>query len=116
MNEAFSYKYADGSGNVYQITKGALEYIPVTRKESSSLVYSGGKPATVPLRESDFLRIREMLENFIARTDLHIEHRVMMSGVIVREDGEGKKEVILRPGSREILTIETELNKLLNSN
>lgn len=113
MPDVTSYKYLDGSGNTYVITVDTLQYIPVTPMNSSSLYYHGGDPANVPITAEQFHTISGLFESHILNTALHIEQRVMMSGVIIRNNGPEKKEVILRPGSREIFAIETELNKLV---
>jgi hypothetical protein len=113
MSELTYYKYADGSGNTYVITRDKLEYIPVKPKESSSFQYSGGNPALAILSESQFDNLAQLLETLLKKTDVHTENRVMMSGLIIRHTGMDQQQAILRPGCREILIIETEFNKLL---
>lgn len=113
MIETTFYTYSDGSGNTYVINRDKLEYKPVTRKESSSLVYSGGDPATVSLNENEFASLSEIMEKLLSYKEIHTQNRVMMSGLIIRESANGKAQAILRPGAREILMIETELNNLL---
>ena len=112
MSKLTYYQYADGSGNIYVITRGKIEYIPIRPKDSSSLHYTGGNPASTTISESEFDHLAQLLERFLEQTEIHTENRVMMSGLIVRH-GVNQHQAILRPGCREILIIETEFNKLL---
>lgn len=76
------YIYADGSANLYFVTPTFIEYAPMTPERSSSGMYSGGEPAKVPIDESSFSIIEEVIESFTKNTADHIPDRIKMSGNI----------------------------------
>ena len=113
MSDQIVYKYFDGSGNTYEIGQDTLRYHPVPKDKSSSIDYYGGEPAEVKISPGEFHSIESLLNHASQLTEIHIENRVMLSGVIVRYSETASTEVILRPGCREIFNIETTLNNLI---
>jgi hypothetical protein len=107
------YKYFDGSGNAYTIKQDTLTYDPVPKDKSSSIGYYGGEPAEAKISPGEFNSLESLLNHALRLTEIHIENRVMLSGVIVHYSETASTEVILRPGCREIFNIETALNNLI---
>ena len=113
MSPSPHYEYADGSGNRYTISTTSLEYIPVKPEESSSGTYSGGEPGEVTLTMKQYNALQQLFEKALNRTEIHTEHRAMMSGLLVRTTHSESKKVILKPGALEIEEIESALRDLL---
>jgi hypothetical protein len=107
------YKYFDGSGNAYTIKHDTLSYDPVPKDKSSSINYYGGEPAEAKISTGEFQSIEGLLNHALQLKEIHIENRVMLSGVIVHYSETASTEVILRPGCREIFNIEKALNNLI---
>lgn len=112
---AQDYTYGDGSANLYKITPGTLEYIPVQKEQSSSGSYSGGSPKSVRISKVDYARLAALLDGALAAKDAHTDKRVMMSGYILRHHHEAKTEAILAPGAPAKNQIELVLAALLNN-
>jgi hypothetical protein len=108
-----AYKYLDGSGNAYTIQYDRLTYEPVPKDKSSSITYYGGEPAETKISRGEFDAIARLLNHALQLREIHIQNRVMLSGVIVHFSETASAEVILRPGCREIFNIETALNNLI---
>lgn len=107
-----TYQYADGSGNVYKIggkDSRTLSYSPVTPIESSSGVYSGGEPFEKTMTPREYENLIESLEAGFKATGSHIDKRKMMSGLVIRKQGEEETKVILKPGCAELKAIEAQL-------
>ncbi len=102
--------YSDGSANRYEISANQLSYIPVKPEESSTGMYSGGKPATISLTQPEYQKLKDLFEEAIAKTDQHITDRIKTSGLVVI----GDKQIILKPGSPVMQQIEAELKNLLH--
>jgi len=113
MNHPASYEYADGSANLYLLSSTELRYMPVTPEESSSGMYSGGKPKTVSLSPDQYKNLKVMLENALGNKSIHIADRIKMSGMISRMGGE-KSQCIIQPNCAEMIAIEKALEKMLN--
>jgi hypothetical protein len=113
MNNSTYYQYADGSANVYIITSSSLEYVPVKPEESSTGMYSGGEPKKISLSIHEFRNLRALLEAAKNNHAIHIPDRIKTSGLITTISGNDKTSFILKPGSKEITSIETLLTKLL---
>ena len=107
------YEYFDGSGNAYSIRQDTLTYRPVPKDKSSSIGYYGGEPAEAKISPVEFHSIESLLNHALQLREIHIEKRVMLSGVIVHYSETAATEVILRPGCREIFNIEKALNNLI---
>lgn len=107
------YQYADGNANVYVIKTDSLEYIPVKPEESSTGSYSGGAPKKISIRPEDFRSLQAMLETAKKKHEIHIPDRVKSSGMITTFSGSEKSNFILKPGCKEMATLESELKRLL---
>lgn len=92
-----TFQYADGSANRYIISKEMIEYVPVKKENSSSGFYSGGEPAKKEITPEEFSLIERMLMALIDQRNLHIEDRVMMSGVITHNSECHKEKYIIKP-------------------
>lgn len=110
MNSQLQYEYADGSGNVYLLTGGFLEYVPVTPERSSSGKYSGGEPKKVTVSDLEFGQLSALFEKAIANVSAHQANREMMTGLIKA----GSANVILKKDSQDKIEIEKALKKLLD--
>ncbi len=95
-------RYADGSGNVSRIWRGApgepmnWAYDPVTPEQSSSGIYSGGEPARGTLEEGQALAFWAKAQTFLEHTELHAEARAMGTGSLrLYRVEEGEQSLIL---------------------
>lgn len=104
--------YADGSANRYEISATALKYVPVKPEESSTGLYSGGKPVQVVISSEQYTRVKDLFEAALAQTDQHIPNRMKTSGLVIIENGSERVEAILKPGSSSMIGIEAELKRL----
>jgi hypothetical protein len=113
MTAKTTYEYADGSGNVYVVKDLSVEYKPVTPRNSSSGVYSGGEPAHATVSSSQYDSLVNLLESAMANSSIHQENREMMTGLIVRYSNADPTRTVLKRDSSEKNAIETALKKLL---
>jgi hypothetical protein len=110
---AIAYQFFDGSGNRYTISPTELNFDPVQPTESSSGVYSGGKPAIIPLKSAQFLTLSDLLEKGIHQTTSHLNDRIKRSGVITKTSQSTSVSVILSPDSPELRVVEDALRAFL---
>jgi hypothetical protein len=113
MTANTSYEYADGSGNVYVVKDLSVEYKPVTPRNSSSGIYSGGEPASVTIASDQYDSLVNLLESAMANSSIHQTNREMMTGLIVKYSASDTTRVVLKRDSSEKNIIETTLMKLL---
>ena len=113
MNKATVYEYADGNGNTYRIQASSLEYIPVKKEESSSGMYSGGEARTVAINAEQYRDISALIESALNNTGIHINDRVMMSGVVRAISSQNTRSCIIKPGSDELIGIEQALAEMM---
>jgi hypothetical protein len=113
MTAKTTYEYADGSGNVYVVKDLSVEYKPVTPRNSSSGVYSGGEPAQATISSDQYDSLVNLLESAIANSSIHQQNREMMTGLITKYSSADTTRVVLKRDSSEKNTIETNLKKLL---
>jgi hypothetical protein len=113
ISQPSTYEYADGNANLYLISSGELKYLPVQAEESSSGTYDGGKAKTKMLSPSQFRMLSDLFEKTLDAQSIHIEKRVMLSGMI-SVIGSKKRQCILKPGSAEMISIENSLKQILN--
>lgn len=113
MNQSVEYEYADGSGNRYEISAAELKYVPVTPENSSSGIYSGGTPGRVTITPDQFNDIQALLENAISRNEIHVNDRMMMTGMITRNASGEIRKIIIEAGTNEMKEIESILHRLL---
>jgi hypothetical protein len=62
----FAYEYADGAGNRYLIDRNSIDYRPISRMQSSSLNYDGGKPRQVTIDTKQYQIIAATIERAFA--------------------------------------------------
>lgn len=108
------YQYADGNGNVYILNSSTLEYIPVKPEESSSGFYSGGEAKTVSVSTEQFSALQSLFEKGMNNSAVQINERIKMSGVITHFRGDQQNKYILKPGSAELVAIESRLNEIIS--
>lgn len=113
MHTHSTYEYSDGNANRYVITETQLHYIPVKPEESSSGMYSGGEPENITLSSDEFNILKDLFNQAAKNTDVHLQHRPMMSGLIRIPSGTMQEQVILKPGCTEMIALEEALRKLL---
>jgi len=114
MNSTRTYEYADGNGNVYTLSGGTLSFDPVREEESSSGMYSGGEPRTVPITSVQYDSIRSLLETARSDQSIQINDRVKMSGAIGISEGGRVSRYIIRPGTEILVKIETYLKAIIS--
>ena len=109
-----NYIYGDGSANTYNISETVISYEGVTRENSSSGAYEGGKPKTKALSKSDFEKVAALFkEVFAAKADQQ-EERSMMTGLLIHKKGKKTiQQVVIKPNSPYIGKIEALLKSLL---
>lgn len=112
---AQNYEYQDGSANLYKLAPGTLEYVPVTRAQSSSGLYSGGSPATVTLQDAQYQSLLRLFDQAIAAKAFQTDQRVKLSGLVRKQDPSAERtvEVILKPNAAVKTRIEKTLRKLV---
>lgn len=115
MKNITSYKYADGSANVYILTPTSLEYDPVTPAESSTGTYSGGEPKTMTITSEQYKSIQVLLEKAVQNTAIHSNDRMKTSGAISVIEGSKERKYIIEPGCAEQKAIETLLKEVISN-
>jgi hypothetical protein len=113
MTQKVTYEYADGSANLYLMTKQELRYVPVTPEQSSTGMYSGGEPKTVPISTDQFNALKGLLDNALDNTSIHISDRIKTSGMISRI-GSTIEQCMIIPYCKEMMEIEETLKRTLN--
>ncbi len=106
-------EYADGNGNRYIITSTILQYVPVTPETSSSGTYSGGEAKVITLHDAQHKAINKLLQDAIGNKAIHVENRVMGTGLILKDDGSGSEKWIIRGDAPEKERIEGLLREFL---
>jgi lipopolysaccharide export LptBFGC system permease protein LptF len=107
-----TYLYSDGNANTYKIFKEKIEYVPVTKENSSSGMYSGGEPKTTTITIQQYDSLKAVLEEAIGAKEFHAKNREKQSGQITKA-GKKKKTVILQPRAAIRNKIEKQLKHLM---
>lgn len=109
------YRYTDGNNNVYAIYSFQIVYEPVQPLQSSSGVYSGGKPKIKGITENEFSRLKELLHQGMDAVGEQTDTRPMGSGTIHQKPEEGKEPRlwVLKPDSPIKARIEEYLGELM---
>lgn len=95
------YFYTDQNNNTYTISSSEVRYDPITPKESSSGVYSGGEKAVVPITQKTFRKIVQLAETLQQDTLSHIDRREMRTAILLAEsNGKDISRVILLPSEK----------------
>jgi hypothetical protein len=79
------FAYIDGNNNTYEIGE-RLEYIPITKAQSSSGMYSGGDPKSVPLDAEQRAALIALLDQIVGDTPNVIADRPKGCGTVIRGD------------------------------
>lgn len=108
------YEYADGSGNLYRLSPTLIEYEPVQAEFSSSGIYSGGDAVKKSISPSDYEKLTQQLQAAINTPAIHIQHRLMGSGMIVIREQNKTRTVLLSQNAKEKINLEALLKKLLS--
>jgi hypothetical protein len=107
------FQYADGAANLYLLRADSLEYRPVTPAESSTGIYSGGEPKTVPVPPAARAELVALLERALAAAQ-PTPGRAKGTGWVAKGDGPEKQEVILAMNSPLKAQIEAYLKALID--
>ncbi len=107
-----SYKYIDGSNNTYIINSKNVEYVPITPENSSSGMYSGGKPFNVTISTEQATEITNLFANAIKNKEIQLEIRPKGAGTIIKIGLELVQITIIKMNATEKLAIEKWLKSL----
>lgn len=88
-------QYADGNGNVYSIEDNWFEYTPVKPINSSSGIYSGGNAVKKKITDAQIQEINDAFAAIFENKKIHIEKRVMGSGMLKCENANTITTVII---------------------
>ena len=86
MNKLISYN--DGNNNVWEIDYAAIQYKPVTKQESSSGLYSGGKNRNIVISPEQYSELQELAQAALNDKSAHIGKRQMGSALLIFEEGQ----------------------------
>jgi hypothetical protein len=86
MNKLISYN--DGNNNVWEIDYAAIQYKPVTKQESSSGLYSGGKNRNIIISPEQYSELQELAQAALNDKSGHIGKRQMGSALLNFEEGQ----------------------------
>ncbi len=103
--------YSDQNNNHYTVSSGRLKYDPVTEKESSSGTYSGGSPAEIALKNSDFKRLSELAEKIMVYSEGKNSRREMLTSMLTISTKDKTVSAILKK-SEDRSQLEELLQKL----
>ncbi len=101
---SWTLSFHDGSNNAFVVSVpvpgsiGSLEYRPVRPEESSSGVYCGGEPRTVPVPASVAIRLQNWVEQLARATENHVGNRTMGSGAFSIRASASRTQFLLGPG------------------
>lgn len=112
---AIGYEYVDGSGNVYRLSPLFIEYEPVQAELSSSGIYSGGEAVKKSISANDYETISQLLQTAINNKAIHIQNRLMGSGMILIRQQTDTTTILLSQNAKEKINLETLLKALINA-
>ena len=104
--------YSDGNGNSFVLKNSpeyTFEYRSISPKESSSGVYSGGKPVNKSLDAEDFEQVKGLMQELLADTSIRVKTRMMGTGFIKIETGEENVFEYVDPKKKPVQKLETML-------
>lgn len=104
-------RISDGNGNLYEIGPTLLFYKPVTAKQSSSGLYSGGEPAALALTGEMHSALRKTIHKALAHKPDHISNREKGSYQIAIS----QERIILRHGSPSAEALRITLERIRES-
>ncbi len=80
--------------------------------ESSSGIYSGGKPFKKTLNKEEWSKMEELFAQALKKSEFHTDIRAMMTGMIQVQINQEKKSYILLPNAETKTNIELFLQQL----
>ena len=80
---------------------------------SSSGIYDGGEYIKKQISNIQFENFKSEINKAVENKEIHIEKRVMMSGLIKIKKGDNETTYIIKPGSKEQIQIEKLLKEFL---
>ena len=86
MNKLISYN--DGNNNVWEIDYAAIQYKPVTKQESSSGLYSGGKNRNIVISPEQYSELQELAQAALNDKSAHIGKRQIGSALLIFEESQ----------------------------
>ena len=102
----WSVRYHDGSGNGYRLWESGntvsahYEYAPIQPENSSSGIYSGGKPQKGTLTVKRVRELWQRLRKLEKDTSLHINDRMMVTGsFVLKEAGGEERKFLIKSGA-----------------
>lgn len=82
LKDKKTYNYFDGNGNHYTVTLGMIKYDPVRKENSSSGMYSGGKPARAAITQEQFESILKQIDSIEKDATIRHNNREKGTGMI----------------------------------
>ncbi|MDF1694540.1 MAG: hypothetical protein P1U56_01825 [Saprospiraceae bacterium] len=99
------YNFTDGSGNRYKLQDSELTYSPMTAKNSSSGIYSGGEPFTKTLGKGELIKLIDVYERAFWSEEDQTGQRSMGSGTLIKILGEEYQRIYIKMRSPSLKTI-----------
>lgn len=107
MNDE-SLSISDGNGNLYEIGPTLLFYRPVSKKQSSSGLYSGGETAALELTPNMQSALQEAIHKALVHKSDHISNREKGSYQIAKN----QERIILKRGSASAESVRITLERI----
>jgi hypothetical protein len=108
-----THSYTDGNGNLYTLYTTKLVYSPIKKEMSSSGYYSGGVAKTVNISNEQFTNIAKIITQAINNTNIHIEQRVMGSGIVTNFiDGAKNRSYKITQKAKEFIVLDAFMKDL----
>ncbi len=86
MNKLISY--IDGNNNVWEIDYSAIHYKPVTKQESSSGLFSGGKNRNIVISPEQYSELQRLAQAALEDKTAQLDKRQMGSALLIYEEGQ----------------------------
>lgn len=114
LKDKKTYNYFDGSGNHYTITLGMIRYDPVRKENSSSGLYSGGKPARAAITQEQFESILKQIDSIEKDATIRKSNREKGTGMISIAFSQELRKFIFSKGQK-MEVLEKMLKEMLGS-
>jgi len=89
--EGVIYKYNDGNGNLYIITKNKIIYDPVPMHLTSTGTFDNGKRKDKEITEASYSKVAGEYKKIFENKKIHIENRLKGSGFFKIQDFDNEK-------------------------
>lgn len=86
MNKLIAYK--DGNNNIWEIKNSEIQYKPVSRNESSSGEYSGGKNRNITISPEQYAELQQLAQRAFEDKTAQLDKRAMGSALLIFEEGQ----------------------------